>query len=480
MDLNINGDVRPDSLLLEISAIVQQLNDIFGPTLVSAIAGTTDTKAPIRWSKPGTSMRVETERKLRFAHRTAVALMEYEDERFAKAWFVNSAEELDEMTPVEAINAGLYKAITDSVRALSPISKRKAQTELPIRSEHHVSALEPSKPVATMKDVAERAGVSIKTVSNVVNGTVRVSKSTKERVEVAIKELGYQVNFSARSLRQGRTGMIGLLLPELRVPYFAELADSVLKAAEAQGLTLIIEQTGSQGEHEAEMLRGPRRRFTDGVLFSPVSMDPDKHPELDVDFPLVLLGERVFDPRYDHVTMSNVEAAQLATEHLAAQGCKNIAVLGYHADEVMGSAALRYKGYRQGLEAAGLEFRPEYLGHAGRWVRSTGKAAMQQILDTGVPIDGVFAMNDALALGALPALRARGLRVPQDVLVVGFDDIDDAQYSDPPLSSVDPGRDEIATKAVSLLVDRIAGGGSAPQRIFAGFSMVQRESSQRK
>lgn len=474
--VDANAALR-DNLDIELHEVVQELNTVFGPTIVSLMAGTKDTKAPIRWSKPGTTMRAEPERRIRFAHRTAAMMLDVFEERMVKAWFTNSVAELDELTPIEAMTAGRYKDVTTAAAKRARITVHTETEPASKPAGLGDGMTDNSRPIATMKDVAERAGVSIKTVSNVVNGTVKVSENTKSRVEAAVKELGYQVNFSARSLRQGRTGMIGLLIPELRVPYFAELADSVLKAAEAQGLTLIIEQTGAGGEHEAEMLRGPRRRFTDGVLFSPVTMDPNKHPELDVDFPLVLLGERVFDPRYDHVTMSNVEAARLATEHLASQGCKNIAMLGYHADEVMGSAALRYKGYRQGLEAAGLEFKPELLGHAGRWVRSTGKAAMQQVLDTGVPFDGVFALNDAMGLGALPALRAAGLKVPEDVLVVGFDDIDDAQYSDPPLSSVDPGRDEIATKAVSLLVARIAGSVETPQRIYAGYSMVERESS---
>ena len=329
----------------------------------------------------------------------------------------------------------------------------------------------------TMNDVAARAGVSIKTVSNVVNGYPHIRAATRERVEAAIEELGYSVNLTARNLRQGRTGMIGLALPELRVPYFAELADSVMRAAEARGLVLLIEQTGSHGEHEAEVLRGPRRRFTDGLLFSPVAMDPREHPELDVDYPLVLLGERVFDAGVDHVTMANVEAARAATEHLAARGCRHVAVVGVHPGEAMGSAALRFEGYRQGLAAAGLEYDPRRAGAAERWVRSTGAQAMAQVLDTGVAVDGVFAMNDALGLGALHVLHARGLRVPEDVAVIGFDDIDDTSYSEPPLSTIDPGREQIAHQAVELLVARIAGTAAAPQRVVADFSLVEREST---
>ncbi len=490
--------IPPNELLLELSELVGQLNENLGPTLVAEMSGAKDAKAPFRWAKPGATMRSESERNLRFAYRTYSMLSIIEDPRVLRAWFVSSNPALNEESPVDAIRAGKHRLVSQAaaqfVAELAPPPAASGEpqnnaTQEPVTVPPHV-ATEPTpvapratgdlmRAPATMRDVAEHAGVSIKTVSNVVNGSKRVSPETRLRVQKSIKELGYQLNMTARSLRQGRTGMIGLILPELRVPYFAELADSVLKAAEAQGLTLLIEQTGSLGGHEVDVLSSPRRRFTDGVLFSPVALDPRFHPELEVDYPLVLLGERIFDPRYDHVTMANIEASKRATELLAAKGCKHIAVLGYHENDIMSSARLRFEGYCQGLEAAGLPFDPRLLGSAGRWVRSTGLAAMNQVLDSGAPVDGVFAMNDALALGAMPALRARGLRVPQDVAVVGFDDIDDARYSDPPLSSIDPGRDEIAVRAVDLLVSKIAGEKRDPVHVVAQFSVVERESSNR-
>lgn len=516
-------------LSLDLSELVSELNAVFGPTLVAAMSGSKDTKAPIRWAKPGAAMRAEPERNLRFAHRMLASLEPLQDQRAARTWFVSSNPELGEDSPIDAIAQGRHRDVSQAASRLvsSTISPGASLSDespgRPIDGEQvgphsgstrvgatagtadssgssavnrvidvagspgvlpasfgtspQGSAQEIGRAPATMKDVAELSGVSIKTVSNVVNGSARVSPETAQRVNAAIADLGYQVNMTARGLRQGRTGMIGLVVPDLRLPYFAELAYSVLSVTESHGLALLIEQSGAQGENEPDMLRSPRRRYTDGLLFSPVGLDPDSHPELDVDYPLVLLGERVFDPRYDHVTMANVEAAREATLHLAARGCRNIAVLGYHPEETMGSARLRYDGYRQALAEAGLSFDPRLLGVAGRWVRSTGHAAMLQVLDSGAPLDGVFAMNDGLALGALHALRERGISVPEDVAVVGFDDIEDAQYSDPPLSSIDPGRDEIAERAVKLLVAKIAGVKQEPQQIVAGFSLVERDSS---
>ena len=199
-------------------------------------------------------------------------------------------------------------------------------------------------------------------------------------------------------------------------------------------------------------------------------------------FPLVLLGERVFGAPADHVTMNNVEAARAATQHLIDLGRRRIAVIGAHEGEDIGSAALRIRGYRQALDSSGLPFDPALLGEAGPWRRSTGAEAMRRLLDAGVEVDAVFALNDALALGALHVLHARRVAVPQQIAVIGFDDIDDAAYSSPTLSTVSPGREEIARTAVELLVARIAGGsggsGALPyQQVVADYSIVVREST---
>ncbi len=330
----------------------------------------------------------------------------------------------------------------------------------------------------TMHDVAAIAGVSIKTVSNVINGYPYIRPETKARVEAAIEQLGYRVNITARNLRQGRTGMIGLAVPELSLPYFAELADSVIRAAEPHGVVVLIEQTNATRERELEVLTSARRHLTDGLIFSPLALGAGDRERFVVDYPIVLLGERIFDAPADHVTMSNVEAARAATEHLLATGRRRIAVIGTHEGETVGTAALRVRGYRQALEAAGVPFDPALLAQAGAWHRSTGAAAMYRLLESGTAIDAVFALNDALALGALHALHSRGVAVPDDVAVVGFDDVDDAAYSSPPLTSVAPGREQIARTAVELLLARVAGTAAPePVRVTTDFEVVVREST---
>ncbi|MDC7122200.1 LacI family transcriptional regulator [Cellulomonas fimi] len=331
----------------------------------------------------------------------------------------------------------------------------------------------------TMHDVAARAGVSIKTVSNVLNGYQYIRPATKEKVETAIADLGYQVNLTARNLRRGRTGLIGLAVPELSLPYFAELADSVIRAAEARGLTVLIEQTGSVRDRELEVLTGQRRHLTDGLIFSPLELGPQDVDALDVDYPMVLLGERIFGGPADHVTMSNVDGAKAAVRHLLDQGRRRIAVIGAHEGETVGSAALRMQGYREALEDAGLDVDPALVGEAGLWHRATGAEAMHRLLDSGVEIDAVFGLNDALALGALHALHARRVDVPEQIAVIGWDDIEETAYSSPTLSTVSPGREQIARTAVDLLLARIddPDSGRPYERVIADFTIVGREST---
>ncbi|KQP56549.1 LacI family DNA-binding transcriptional regulator [Agreia sp. Leaf283] len=333
----------------------------------------------------------------------------------------------------------------------------------------------------TLHDVARLAGVSIKTVSNVINDYPHIRPATRTKVESAISELGYQPNLSARSLRSGRSGVISLLIPDLRNAYFAELADAVMRAAQAKGLSVIIEQMPGGKKEELEILRGPRMQLVDGILYSVLALGEEDAHELDSRMPMVLLGDRIFHGPKDHVTMQNTAGAKAATEHLLSLGRRRIAALGSHPGEVVGSAGLRLEGYRQALDEAGVAYDPSLVIPAINWHRKDGAAAMRRFLEQGVPFDGLVAFNDSMALGAMRVMQEAGLRIPDDVSVIGFDDIDETRYSIPSLSTIDPSKDEIAETAVDLLLERIDNPESdAPARDLATeFRVVQRESSAR-
>ncbi|WP_431885612.1 LacI family DNA-binding transcriptional regulator [Micromonospora wenchangensis] len=327
-----------------------------------------------------------------------------------------------------------------------------------------------------LKDVAERAGVSVKTVSNVVNGYQHVRPDTRARVEAAIAELRYRPNLSARNLRKGRTGVIALAVPELDVPYFAELARHVVAAAADHGWTVLIDQTGGGREREKVAAAGIGDHMIDGLIFSPLSLSADDLVGLEL--PMVLLGERTDHGRADHVMIDNVTAAREMTAHLIGLGRRRVAAVGaQHTPEGAG-ARLRLAGYTAALADAGIGYDERLVAATPAWHRADGAAALRHLLASGARPDAVFCFSDTLALGALRALHEAGLRVPADVAVAGFDDIEDGRFSVPTLTTVSPDKERIARLAVDLLAGRLAGERDAPAReVTAPHRLAFREST---
>lgn len=311
--------------------------------------------------------------------------------------------------------------------------------------------------VVTMREVAEAAGVSVKTVSNVVNDYEFVSEATRAKVNKVIKKLGYTVNVSARNLRRGQTGIIALAIPDLQMPYFAQLSSLVIKEAAKVGLRVIVEPTLYSREGELDALHGEQQALMDGMIFSPLELGQDDVAQLDVDYPLVLVGERMFTDSVDHIATENVEGAKRATSHLLQTGCKSVAVVGTHPGEEVGSAALRFRGYKEALEEAGMPFDERLVVPAVMWHRSDGERAMNELLDSGVMPDGVVALNDMLASGVMHSIQMHGLKIPEDISVIGFDNSDDSRYLSPALTTISPGLEAVARLSVSVLKDRIEG-----------------------
>jgi len=330
---------------------------------------------------------------------------------------------------------------------------------------------------ARLADVAKRAGVSVKTVSNVVNGYVHVSAATRARVEAAIEELDYRPNLAARNLRSGHSGIIALAVPELSVPYFTELAAHVLRAAERRGLTVLIDETEGRPDRERLVLEGIRRQLIDGLIFSPLGLGPRAIATRRSQTPLVLLGERVSDGPFDHIAIDNAVAAKEAVLHLASAGRRRIAALGAQRGAPGAVARQRLAGYRHALAQLGVEWDPSLVAYVRNFHRSDGAEAMAQLLRLPRPPDAVFAFNDLLALGALHACARQGVRVPDDVALVGCDDIEETRFSQPPLSSIAPDKAAIADEAVDALVRRMSDPGAAPREIVVGHSLAVRASS---
>jgi DNA-binding LacI/PurR family transcriptional regulator len=337
---------------------------------------------------------------------------------------------------------------------------------------------------ATLKDVAQRAGVSIKTVSNVVHGYAHVSEEMRERVRAALEELQYQPNLPARYLRKGRVGVLALAIPDLSNPYFADIGHAVIAAAAAESYTVLIDCTGGERANEVLVLDGLRPHLIDGAILIAHALEPEDLQAREVKVPLVLVGNHLLDVAfpYDRIIDDNVAAGRLATKHLVDLGRRRIAAIGDQGALALWNGLAhprRLRGYIEALAEAGLPVDAELIMPGASYSRREGAEAMRQLLTLDAPPDAVFCFNDLLALGAIRVLHEAGRQIPDDIAVVGFDDIEESSFSIPSLTTIAPDKKKTGELAVSFLLGRIAGTRTGPpERVEVPFRLIVRESTE--
>ncbi|WP_199042601.1 LacI family DNA-binding transcriptional regulator [Glycomyces salinus] len=334
---------------------------------------------------------------------------------------------------------------------------------------------DPGKP--TMSDVARMAGVSKMTVSNVVNNRVPVSDAVRQRVLEAIRETGYRLNVTARVLKSGRTGVIGLAVPDIGHAYFGHLATLVIAEARRYGLHVALEQTGAAEAGELDAIAQSHRLQFDGLILSAVGADPGTLRLPAGNFPVVLLGEQGFSGRFDHVLMPNEDGAKAATLHLIDQGCERVAFLGAGELDRLSVASRRQRGYLAAFAERGIEPDPDLMVPLSGFDLTSGREAGRWIADSGLGIDGALTVTDSVAQGVLRGLADRGVSVPGQVRLLGFDDIPEAACMVPSLSTVAPDHRWMAAKAVDLVAARIGGAEHTPAEHMAPFELKIREST---
>lgn len=332
----------------------------------------------------------------------------------------------------------------------------------------------------TLRDVAEHAGVSARTVSNVVNDFHHVSPAMRAKVQAALGELNYKPNLLARGLRQGRTGIITLLLPKIAVAYFGELAHEIVERASQLGFTVMIDETGGEPQRELALLDvAGHSSWVDGVLLSSQGLNGRALAGLRSNVPVVLLGERTARTALDHVGIDNVRASRDAVGHLIGSGRTRIAAVGGSDAASDMTSRLRLNGYRAALRDAGLPTEDDLYARTPEYKRGDASAAVRALLARKKPPDALFCFSDELALGSLRELHEQGLRVPRDISVVGFDDVDESRFTTPSLTSVRPDKAHIASTALDMLIERISGSQVKPRDVRVGYELTVRESSTR-
>lgn len=327
-----------------------------------------------------------------------------------------------------------------------------------------------------MKDVAQRARVSASTVSHVMNGTRKVSESTRETVLTAIEELRYQPNLLAKSLKVRRTFTIGLLISDIQNSFFTSVVRGVEDVALSRGYHLFLCNTDEDAAREDEYLEELSKKRVDGLIVASSAPRRDHAGRLRAEnVPLVFMDREVEGVDADVVRVDNLGGMRIIAEHLTGLGHERIGMISGPLDKASGYE--RYQGLRAALTNLGVGL-DEGLVRFGDFRTSGGRAGAGELLGLSSPPTALVTANNQMTLGALLAIKEMGLRVPEDVSVVGFDDPEWAPLASPPLTTLAQPTYEMGVRAMRLLLDRIEGGKDGEtKRVLLRPWLVTREST---
>ena len=309
-----------------------------------------------------------------------------------------------------------------------------------------------NKQSVTIQDVAKTAGVSVSTVSRVLNGKVDVSSETQEHVRSVIDELGYTTNLAARSMRSFKKNLVGLIMPDIAYPFAIEVMKGVNRAIAESEFDLLVYTTGDvrksgRAYHEQKYVSLLTNSISDGVVIvAPVA------GEFNIDAPIVSIDPLVSNPNYPAVHATNYQGAMDAMEYLLGLGHKHIGYIGGRSE--LESSYRRLKGYRDGMKKVGI-FVDEKLIVPGDYTTETGVSGTHELLALENPPTAIFASNDQMAMGVFQVAEELGIRIPEDLSVVGFDNITESKYLG--LTTVDQFISDMGYVATQMLIKIIDG-----------------------
>jgi LacI family transcriptional regulator len=330
--------------------------------------------------------------------------------------------------------------------------------------------------MATIYDVAQQAGVSAATVSRVLNGHSSVDPQLAERVRAAVERLEYRPNALARNLRRSRTSLWAVIISDVGNPFFTSLVRGVEDVAQSSGYSVVLCNSDEDPEKEANYVTVALAEQMAGVIMSPSGQAEGVKRLLDAHTPLVLIDREVPGVSVDSVLVDNEHGAAEATAHLIASGYQRIACITGPA--TLSTAERRLRGYRQALADAGREYDEALVRHSD-FREHGGYEAMASLLDAEVKPDAVFVTNNLMAVGALECLVARGVSVPDEMGIVGFDDLPWADLVRPALTTVGQPTYELGRTAAQLLAERIGQTGKPPSTVVLKTELHVRATSHR-
>lgn len=310
------------------------------------------------------------------------------------------------------------------------------------------------KAKVTLQMVADACGVSPSTVSRILNGTAKVSEKKRETVQRAIETLGFVPNPVARGLAGGRSMSVGIVTQAIDSPFYGPALRAIEDVLHANDYFPLFVSGDWDVKEEKRCIEMLLSRRVDGLIILSGRMGDAALREVAKQIPVVVTGRELSGPQLHSLSFDNFNGAKLATEFLIEKGHRRIAFI--QGDPAHADAMDRLRGYRAALDAAGLDYNPA-LVLPGALVERSGLAAVERLLDSGEPFTAIFAANDQMAFGAALALHQRGVRVPDDVSLIGFDDLVSAEHAIPPLTTVAQAPYEQGRIAALSLLQLIAG-----------------------
>jgi LacI family transcriptional regulator len=331
---------------------------------------------------------------------------------------------------------------------------------------------------ASIKDVAKEAGVSIATVSRVLNDVDVVNEETKKKVTEAIKKLDYRPNIVARSLKTQKTRTIGIVVPDISNQFYPEIVRGAEDVANIYNYNVILCNTDLDSEKEIEYLKVLKEKMVDGVIYMSNSMEDEIIATLDnLKLPTVLVETNSKNSEFPSVTIDNEKAAYDATTYLIKKGNKKIAYVGVSPD-LANARGLRFLGYKKALEDNGIEYDDELVQFGG--LKATdGRDGMEVIINKVKKIDAAFCCSDEIAMGVINTLREKGINVPEQVDVIGFENIYASSIYYPKLTTIEEPMYDMGSVGMRMLIKLVNKKEIEQEHYVLDYKLIERDSCKR-
>lgn len=327
--------------------------------------------------------------------------------------------------------------------------------------------------MANIHEVAKEAGVSVATVSRVINGHNSVTTKTRLKVELAIEKLNYEPSLLGRNLRTSETRLLLILIPKVSNPFYFEIIKGIENVAIKQNYNILLCETNSDPERENIYFDLVRKKMADGIISMDPAVNMKELQKLAKDHPIIQCSEYAIDSGIPYVTIDNELAAYRVVKHFISLGHKNIALI--NSDKKFQYARQREKGYKKALEEAGIIIQDENILYTETLNFEQGQNAMRKLFTLKELPTAVFAVSDLLAIGALKEVNSKSLQVPNDIAIAGFDNIDFSNMTHPTLTTVSQPMLKMGSIAAEMIINKIK--GAEVDNVILDHELVIREST---